>query len=179
MTTTKRAIWETYIDLYEEKPSYKITIKELCNRVPVARTTFYSYYQNLDELKDDIENYLIDSIKNCAQEISEGDIYHMELAPFFEKVFEFIQKEQRFFNAFLLLQPNNSFIDKWKNAIELHFRKRYADKSHSANFNLMAAFAASGVIGGYEYWLKEPEKVNPQSLETVVIQIMGFLRKNI
>lgn len=56
---TKQAIQQEFIKLYAKKCYDNITIKELCEKTPVARTTFYSYYQNLDELQNDIETTLL------------------------------------------------------------------------------------------------------------------------
>lgn len=40
---TKQAIQEEFIKMYSQAEYNNITIKELCRRTPVARTTFYSY----------------------------------------------------------------------------------------------------------------------------------------
>ncbi len=52
---TKESIQKTFIKLYSKMDYNSITIKELCIQIPIARTTFYSYYTNIDELKSDIE----------------------------------------------------------------------------------------------------------------------------
>lgn len=49
--STKESIQKTFIKLYSKMDYDRITIKELCIQTPVARTTFYSYYSNIDELK--------------------------------------------------------------------------------------------------------------------------------
>lgn len=44
MNDTKQAIQRTFIALYRKQSFDKMSVKELCVQTPVARTTFYEYY---------------------------------------------------------------------------------------------------------------------------------------
>ena len=44
---------------YTHRDFNDITVKGLCATVPVARTTFYSYYNNTDDVRQEIEDLLI------------------------------------------------------------------------------------------------------------------------
>lgn len=46
---TRQSIKKQFMELYTKKDFASISVKELCAAVPVARTTFYSYYRNTDE----------------------------------------------------------------------------------------------------------------------------------
>ena len=67
MNSTKRAIQTTFIDLYRKKSYDQMNVKELCVQTPVARTTFYEYYDNLGTLKAEIEDELIGGILKIAK----------------------------------------------------------------------------------------------------------------
>lgn len=56
---TKDEIKMEFLKLYTEQGYDKINIKELCARIPIARTTFYTYYSNVDEVKSEIEDEVI------------------------------------------------------------------------------------------------------------------------
>ncbi len=47
---SKRVIKESLLELLQEKPLNKITVKELCDRADVNRSTFYAYYTDIYEL---------------------------------------------------------------------------------------------------------------------------------
>lgn len=66
LLTTKELIQKQFIEEYEKKEYTRITVKELCANTPVARTTFYSYYQNINDVKEDTENNLITGITEIA-----------------------------------------------------------------------------------------------------------------
>jgi len=51
---TKRALQESLLALLKEKAIEKISVKELCERADVNRSTFYVYYGSPKELMDSI-----------------------------------------------------------------------------------------------------------------------------
>ncbi|MBR1920063.1 MAG: TetR/AcrR family transcriptional regulator C-terminal domain-containing protein [Spirochaetales bacterium] len=62
ITQTKRYIQESLILLMESKSIYKISIKELCDRAGINRSTFYNHYKSQIEVFDELEKDYLDSI---------------------------------------------------------------------------------------------------------------------
>ena len=56
---TKRAIQKAFIALLREKPIEKITVKEIAERAEINKTTFYSHYETLDALTDEMERQTV------------------------------------------------------------------------------------------------------------------------
>ncbi len=56
---TKAALEEALLDLMAEKPIEKISVKELCEKADVNRSTFYAHYGSPQELLDSITGALI------------------------------------------------------------------------------------------------------------------------
>lgn len=173
--TTKEAIQTEFMQEYSQKDEARITVKELCANTPVARTTFYSYYQNIEEVKEDIENSLISGLKEIAQNISKGNIEQMDFSLFLSETMEYIKVYWEEIYAFLIIQPNIRFIQKWKEAIKRHFLLRFPQKVRMPNYELITETIASGVIGAYTYWLQNPEKVNISKLNQIVLSIMDSM----
>ena len=92
MNETKQAIWLSFIKIYEHKPYEKISIKEICINAPVARTTFYEYYENLEELKVEIEDTLIKGILQLSDENGKNNIDTIELTEYFQRYFIIYKK---------------------------------------------------------------------------------------
>ena len=59
---TKKILKETLLELLEEKPISKITIKEICDMSEMSRSTFYLHYQDQFMLLEDLENELIQNL---------------------------------------------------------------------------------------------------------------------
>ena len=49
MNQTIASIQNSFMELYDKQEYDRITVKELCTLTPVARTTFYSYYNNIPD----------------------------------------------------------------------------------------------------------------------------------
>ena len=161
---TKQAIQQEFIKLYAKKCYDNITIKELCEKTPVARTTFYSYYQNLDELQNDIETTLLNGLTDITNEFHEKDLSFIDLHVFFKYTMCYIEENWDVMYAFLIQQPNLRFIDLWKNNIKIHFKKHYSQKQHNSNYELLSEMVASSAIQCYCYWMQHPKEVNNEKL---------------
>lgn len=72
---TERAIREAFMELLDERPLSKITVKDITDRCGINRNSFYYHYQDIptlvqqiltDEANQIIKNYpSIDSIEEC------------------------------------------------------------------------------------------------------------------
>lgn len=60
---TKNALREAMIELITEKPLTSITVKDVCARADINRSTFYLHYKDVDSLLVEVEDYAIDYIK--------------------------------------------------------------------------------------------------------------------
>ena len=58
-TKTHRRLRKAYCRLLCEKNADQISVSSLCKEADVSRATFYLYYQNIDEFKEDAEKYTI------------------------------------------------------------------------------------------------------------------------
>ena len=56
---TKKLLTEAFIELLSVKKLNEITVKELCDKADVNRGTFYLHYQDIYDLKRQIETDLL------------------------------------------------------------------------------------------------------------------------
>ena len=71
---TKTAIHNTFLELRSKKPLEKITIKELCEKAQINKSTFYSHYKDIYDLSDQLETDVVASVieaipnpQNCLE----------------------------------------------------------------------------------------------------------------
>ncbi len=64
---TKSAITNTFLELRSKKPLEKITIKELCERAKINKSTFYSHYKDIYDLSDQLETEVVTSVIESMQ----------------------------------------------------------------------------------------------------------------
>lgn len=156
----KRALQETFLSLYSKKPYEQISIKELCERSHVARTTFYFHYQNLAELKQELEDELIEGLFEVAESVADGDYTSMDFHLYVGKTLQYIAEHEEAFAAFLLDQPSYPFRARWVEGIKHHLLLQYPDIKRRKNSDVYLEGIAALVLTVYGLWLREPEKVD-------------------
>lgn len=76
---TKKNLKTTLVEMMEETPFEKITVKELCDRALTSRITFYNYYSDKYALLEDILYDINDQLKEIflqrEQKNTAGDPY--------------------------------------------------------------------------------------------------------
>ncbi len=72
---TKTAIHNTFLELRSKEPLEKITIKELCEKAQINKSTFYSHYKDIYDLSDQLETDVVASVieaipnpQNCLED---------------------------------------------------------------------------------------------------------------
>ncbi len=166
---TKQLIKSRFSRLYGKTDYNKITVKFLCEYVPVARTTFYSYYGNLDEVKAEIEDEAIAGIRAVCENIYSGNAEQI-----FISAVGYISEHRDIFYPFLVSQPNARFIKKFKAEIIKHFREYFTLKKNGKNGLELDVFASS-VIACYTYFLEHPEETDIKSISEKINALIGVL----
>ena len=91
ISMTKRMLKDTLTEMLTEKDIYHISIRELCERADVNRTTFYKHYGNQFDLLDDMESDLLHLIEKTIAEDKKHSANTIEqLLIFIEKDIEFV-----------------------------------------------------------------------------------------
>lgn len=64
---TKMVIWESISGLLQEKPFHKISLTEVCKRAGINRSTFYKYYKDLYDWKEQLEQKCLQRTKTILE----------------------------------------------------------------------------------------------------------------
>ena len=107
---TRDAIRTEFMRIYERERMDHITVKGLCAAVPVARTTFYSHYRNVDDVLLEVEDGLLAGLADVTERVSDGDLPSMDFAAFLDETFGFIKSNWSDFRALLVDQPDLRFV---------------------------------------------------------------------
>lgn len=172
ITTAQKALFDGLIQLWKREPIYKISVKELTQVSNIARSTFYVYYQNIDELIEDVENYHIFQLIHLNEHLRDPEIKSEEYLLYYQETIDYVQKHKNLFYAFLIANINNRFIRKWKDAIKYHLLEREYRLHNTNNCHLILEMVASEVIAAYTFWLTNPYEVDLNSLDKVVSQTL-------
>lgn len=158
--------------MLDEKELHKISVKEICEKANVARSTFYTYYDVIDDCMLLIENRFLHNIIELTMQLEGHEkIEKIDLC-FFEDTITFIQQNQKMLYLFMIKRHNARFINKWKDAIKYHLYQRMSNKIGEKNRELTLEIIASVAMGAYTYWLKNPYDID-------VAYVKQLIRKTI
>lgn len=164
---TKKNIKEAFIRLYFERDITNITVKDVCNEVPISRQNFYNYYDNVYSVYEDIEGEILADLDKITIDFSESDFSHGHTDELhgISEVLDYINGHSMCFRALLRHGGTNGFTYKWKKQIKGKFNKKYTKEiTHKAEREVYLEFTISGITGVCEYWLYHPDKITKQEI---------------
>lgn len=82
---TKNMIISNFLDLMLEKKWDKITVKELCEKCSITRSTFYQYYSDIFDMMDDLETTLLEVLVQRYNSVIQGEYSKIPESLFIEK----------------------------------------------------------------------------------------------
>lgn len=155
---TKKLLTEAFIELLSEKKLNEITIKELCEKADINRGTFYLHYEDIYDLKNQIETDLCDELINQIQPITNANMKELDSYQLFYQLFTYTKKNETLFRALLGDNGDISFLTD----LRILFKEYYLSpvlKGQPINFtqNMEYAydFISSGFTGLVAKWLEE------------------------
>lgn len=69
---TRQMIQDTFLELLREMPLNKVTVKEICRRGEINRTTFYRHFADPYDLLDKIEAGLLEQLEEYVEQSIAG-----------------------------------------------------------------------------------------------------------
>lgn len=160
---TKLLLKQSLLELLNKKPLSKITIKELCDKVDINRTTYYRYYldpyDQLEKIEDEIFN-------DMASFIDTNNITNNLLR--LKSILEYINSKLEEFRI-LLVTGDINFQDKLLSFIG----KRIFENKNKDDINLEIKYiyTAVGSFGVVSEWIKGNLKLSIDELAQKIIEL--------
>ncbi len=169
---TKQMIKEAFIDLMENSPINKITVKEICRNADVNRSTFYAHYSDPYELFREIQEDII----SLTPQVS---LYNKEpIYSDLEEFFKFIDKNKRIYKILFENTTGAYFRNRILNKIfnrEGESLSWISDEMNlSQNMDFKMLMYAFGGINMIERWISGEIYETPEDLAKYMAE---FIKK--
>ena len=103
---TRNLIRDTFAELlYEKKNINKITVTELVQRADINRSTFYSHYDDVRHVAEDIK---AETLKAFFENKTISNVHDIE--PFFDEIYAYIKKNDSFFRLIFISDEVTNFV---------------------------------------------------------------------
>lgn len=173
---TKMVLEESLITLMEKKDISKITIKEICEKADINRSTFYAHYRDQYDLLRKIENKFLAAIQAYLENFDKK--YTEDILLITEKIFQYIRKNARICRLLLSERGDFTFQKKiMKLVYDLIISEITGNnKITKEDAEYVYSFTVSGCVGFVQKWLDDGMKKSPRYMaETIVNLILGLI----
>lgn len=165
---TKRIFKKHFIELIKEKGYRSVTVKDIVERADYNRSTFYFYFQDKEDLIDEIIREKMEELEYSFDFpfIDIGDVEIKDLVPrsmiFFKHIYE-----HKYFYKLLIIEDSIPGLDeklimKIKSLFEsLNFKSETKMDGYSEQHKI---FISYGIFGMIKEWIKSGYELSAEDL---------------
>ena len=157
---TKRLLRQALAEIMNEKDFKDITVKEITDRADLNRGTFYFHYTDTYDLRNQIEDELVEELKEAIAEF-QPEQAEFSLRPMLKKVFDYVLSQKFLFRTFFRSSSNSGLqnkvmavveenIDNARSELEVNESER--SRKYHSRFMSSGSWAAS--ISGWKTAMK-------------------------
>lgn len=165
------------------------SVKTLCAKAFVARSTFYAHYHHVGEVLETLERRLVRDLEELNEPLTvrdaDGGDAHGAARVTLMPTLDYIRANEDAFRALLVSAPDVRFIERWKDAIKRQCRLRMTDgggepraegpRRPTVNRELILEIVASSMVSATTFWLHDPSKVHEQGVDGIVNTVFAAL----
>ena len=172
---TKMLIRRAFTDLLRVKPVQSISIKELCEKAGVNRSTFYAHYASVHDLLMQMEDEMLSEINEVLASLlpeDGGDVSSLRIST---ELFQCLKD-----NADLCTVTLGDFGDKsfamrmlnmgWEKCFDAY--SRYFRDASPKQIAYFYAFVSEGCIGLLRRWLREGMTTSAEDIAALAEKLM-------
>ncbi|RYL94094.1 TetR/AcrR family transcriptional regulator [Sporolactobacillus sp. Y61] len=178
---TRAAIRSHFLDLLLQKNFNQITVKDITAAANIGRGTFYLHYQDKYDLLDKvIEEGLTETLSNFqpVHYFSNGKIVPERIIRFARSIFDYFQKNERFFRAMMF----NEGIPNFRNRMQQRFIKKFQaevqgmilknKETDQTTLEILPVFISSGMIGLIGWWFQHHMCISAEDMAGRIFMVM-------
>lgn len=166
---TRKLLQQALIELTVEMGFAAVTVRDICNRAMVNRSTFYRYY--LD--KYDLLNQYMNEIQSATQEAASSVEASMSTAPKSVPsgllvLVKHVEAHADFYRAMLGQNGDPAFIERFRQFSEARYRYLFSQqKSVDADappVDMKLAYISYAGVGAIIWWLEQNKPCSAEQL---------------
>ncbi len=166
---TKRAIHSAMTRLLSVKPIEEITVTELSNAAEINRKTFYSYYNSVYMVAEEMEDEIVERFEDTLR-IIDFETLLQDPQTTFNTLARIIASDLDFYETILTNRNQVYFLQKIITSLKERIMALYFDRN-SKDFELqeyMLEYIISGLVSVYQKWFKSGRKTDIEELSKYI-----------
>lgn len=173
---TEQMIRENFLRLLRETPYRDITIERICEDIYISKNTFYSHYQNKQDLLVTLEDELIDKLLEIYKHLHptlNTNRYPILLADV-DLTLEFIRDHQEDFRLFFTRDYELNFINHFSHRLKEHTLSwiRHLTQSQTVDIRVQCLldYSNAGLLTLIRDWFLNQDAISFETLREMAHQ---------
>lgn len=167
---TEMIIKKAFLELLQQKPMNKITVREICDRAEINRSTFYKHYLDCYDLLDKLKEEALSQLDELMVGIEGGGAMPVLMA--------ILQTMKNNADTFKLVAPNGGGGEFTRQAVrrcyqylDLHIpvspKRGWTEGQKETNY----AFLIGGISCVIERWMQCGCKEPPEQIAALIMEL--------
>ncbi|MBQ9710390.1 MAG: TetR/AcrR family transcriptional regulator [Clostridia bacterium] len=168
---TKKAIKQAFTQLIIEKDYKEISVTELAELAGINRKTFYSHYECMDDVLDELHEDIVEQLfaihgKNAREKF--------DITDFAVTINEMLADNYNLYRRLIVANEYRFFSRKVRDSLKETFIAHYLrDSSLSSEvINFVAEYCVSGLIRIYRVWFDNGSAIEQGELSRLAATLM-------
>lgn len=170
---SKNSIFDAFVNLRSKKELRKITVKELCEKALINKSTFYTYYEDMFDLSDKIESSVVDGIVST---ITNPQMMIDEPVNFYRSLLGAVSENKKLIDTVFSGSQHPNLIVKISKSLKKMTFENHPEYINDKKFCTILDYA---IYGGYYAFVENQADTNDYSTELIesVSVISGHMAK--
>ncbi len=176
---THKLLWEALMAELSERAFEEITVKDICERAMVHRTTFYKHYEDKYALLEQGLRQMYDALITEEEHLPPSAFSVEHPPPYFVRLFEHAAQQQQFYKLMLSGEGFGRFQKLVKDNIAeaVTTKVRELPQVHrqqlSVPLAMHAQFVAGAALSLLAWWLENDMPLSPHQMAQYLLSPHG------
>ena len=170
---TKKSIKRAFAYLLSQKDLNEITITDIANEADINRKTFYSYYANIYEIIDEIEDELVAIFEETTKNLNMNQFMENP-HKIIHQLNLIVNQDLEYYGNLIRMKGNSSLntkiVELLKTRIQTDLLKEYP-QTDPEKITVAMDFIFSGVVETFRIWFNKDRKIPINELAEIIEMI--------
>ncbi|WP_210135415.1 TetR/AcrR family transcriptional regulator [Staphylococcus sp. GDX8P80P] len=167
---------KVFLELLEDQGFYHIKVSEIVRKSQINRSTFYDYYLDKYDLLEQLQDRLLDDIKEHSLKVR-GIVFQRgfqeeTMKNYLLEILNYIEKKRRKFSLFLAPELRSGFQQKFKETFEQIWYQNQIIQIDENSKNYLSSGTSALLVELLTIWVT---KANSEPKENFAKTLMKFL----
>lgn len=164
---TKKLLKDSLTEMLHNQSIYHISIRELCEKAGINRSTFYKYYGNQFDLLEEMETDLLEATEHFLSQ--QTDIKNTKVI---EQTLKYLEENIEFVRLLISSNVDPSFANKLfaLTPIQTMLKDLFENKSDPNEYAYITNFLIHGAYQVVCMWINKEHRESPEWLADFLVK---------